>query len=156
MSQIYSMRHTCTKTYSLSLWNLHLTPHCIFCLAIRHLGKEQNIQNDWSTEFGWVGIGDYEAAEGSTGWVCEGPCQLCYKFILIAERSHWRVLNRREGVRHAQICILGMVKGVDYNGGDRRGWPEARRQWQKQDQSQVFKVKAISSWFCRVLRHSLE
>lgn len=43
------------------------------------------------------GNGDYEAGDESIGQVCEGPSELCYTFILIAEGSYYRVLNWGRG-----------------------------------------------------------
>lgn len=57
------------------------------------------------------GNGDYEAGDESIGQVCEGPYELCYTFILIAEGSYYRVLNWGQGLRLAQICILGNSRG---------------------------------------------
>lgn len=62
----------------------------------------------------WMGGNrDYEPGDESTGQVCESPCEPCYRFIQIAENSSYRVLNRGQRVRQAQICILGNSTGAE-------------------------------------------
>ena len=49
----------------------------------------------------------------STGQICEGPCEPCCRFIQIAENSSYRVLNRGQRLRQAEICILGNSTGAE-------------------------------------------
>lgn len=67
MSQIF---HGTYLYYKLFIVSLNFTSSPASCTLS---GKEHIIQNDQSTEPGWVGIGDYETGEVSIGQACEGP-----------------------------------------------------------------------------------